>query len=89
MDERVEKIFNADTSLNDDSGGYLIPEVIEVDESSSLRKLLSKVGLMQRKYKEVNLFDELIASVEDGEINTDNSEIPDTVESVWLQLKEG
>ena len=73
-----EKDFN--------KGGYLIPEVIEVDESSSLRKLLSKVGLMQRKYKEVNLFDELIASVEDGEINTDDSAIPDIVESVWSQL---
>ena len=89
MDKRLEKIFNSDIAQNDDSGGYLIPEVIEVDESSSLRKLLSKVGLMQRKYKEVNLFDELIASVEDGEINTDDSEIPDTVESVWLQLKGG
>ena len=72
MDERLEKIFNADTSLNDDSGGYLIPEVIEVDESSWLRKLLSKVGIVERKYKRVNLHEELMNSIMEKELRTNN-----------------
>ena len=51
-------------------GGYLIPEIIKVDRSSWSRKLLSKVGLAQRKYEKVNLQDKLIEDIRDKRIIT-------------------
>ena len=41
------------------TGGFLVPEVVEVDESSPLRKLFIKLGLAKPKIRKRNILEEL------------------------------